>query len=257
MSIHTLLDPKAGITLPPGLCALGVMTKAPQPGKVKTRLTPPLTPEEAAQLNTKFLRDISRSISLACGQSASRGVAIYTPVGAEASYKGILPADFFLLPQRGDLFGERLLFAAEDLFQVGFESVCLINSDSPTVPPASFIEAANKLAKSGDRTIIGPAADGGYYLIGLKKLHRRLFEEINWSTERVFEQTRQRASEIGIEVHELSRGLDVDDAATLCDLCQELFGRDTLSTKDVAPETRRFLNAIIEREGHERIWPKM
>ena len=92
-------------------------------------------------------------------------------------------------------------------------------------------------------------------MIGLKKLHRRLFEEINWSTERVFEQTRQRAAEIGVKVHELSRGLDVDDVATLGNLCEELFGSAARSTNDVALETRQFLSEIIDREGRERIWP--
>ena len=255
MSIHTILAPHAAAILPPKRCALSIMTKAPRPGEVKTRLIPPLTPIEAAQLNTNFLRDVSRSISLAARKSASRGIAVYTPRGSEESYEEILPANFFLLPQRGNLFGERLLFAAEDLFKVGFESVCLINSDSPTVEPSSFAEAANELAKSGDRIVIGPAADGGYYLIGLKKLHRRLFEEIDWSTERVLEQTRQRASEIGVEVHQLPIGLDVDDAATLSDLCEEIFGAGAESTDFISRETRRFLSEIIKREGRERIWP--
>ena len=66
------------------------------------------------------------------------GLAVYTPVGAESAYADILPADFTLLPQRGDKFGERLYFAVEDLFKCGFESVCLIDSDSPTVPAANF-----------------------------------------------------------------------------------------------------------------------
>jgi len=255
MPFHTLLDPNRAAILSP-TCALGIMTKAPRAGEVKTRLTPPLTAPEAAKLNTCFLRDISRSIHVACGQSASRGVAVYTPRGMEAVYADILLPDFFLLPQRGTLFGDRLLFAADDLFKVGFNSVCLINSDSPTVAPTSFLEAVNELSKPGDRIVLGPSVDGGYYLIGLKKLHRRLFEEINWSTERVLEQTRQRASEIGVEVHELLGGLDVDDAATLADLCEEIFGAGAESIDSIGRETQKFLSEIIEREGRERIWPE-
>jgi rSAM/selenodomain-associated transferase 1 len=229
------------------------MTKAPEPGKVKTRLTPPLTAEESAGLNKCFLRDIALSIEAAAQESPARGVGVYTPVGAESAYAEILPADFLLLAQRGTDFGERLLFAAEDLFKVGFGSVCLINSDSPTVAASSFIEAARILAESADRVVLGPSDDGGYYLIGLKARHRRLFEEIEWSTERVLEQTTERARELGLEVHCLPNGFDVDDAATLHRLCEEVLGVN--ARKGTAPSTQRFLAQIIEREGRDRIWP--
>src|SRR6267378_152514 len=186
MSEHGVLNPRREIQVPPNLCALGIMTKAPQPGKVKTRLVPPLSPEEAAELNICFLCDLAGSISQACLESSAQGVGVYTPLGSESVYESILPKDFFLMAQRGHEFGQRLIFAVGDLFKVGFASVCLINSDSPTVPASSFVEAANELAKAGDRIVLGPSEDGGYYLIGLKKLHQGLFEEIDWSTERVF-----------------------------------------------------------------------
>jgi uncharacterized protein len=250
------IDPRTGTRVPPNLCALGIMTKAPQPGKVKTRLTPPLTSEEAAHLNTCFLRDLSHSISFACSQSPARGVGIYTPLGSESVYENILPQDFLLIAQREGNFGQRLAFAVEDLFKAGFESVCLINSDSPTVPAASFAEAAIELANPGDRIVLGPSEDGGYYLIGMKKLHRRVFEEIDWSTQHVFEQTKERATEVGIRVYELALGLDVDDRTTLAQLCADLFGPNERSTSDLATNTREFLSKIIEREGRERIWPK-
>lgn len=231
------------------------MTKAPRAGHVKTRLVPPFTPEEAAKLNICFLRDLAGSITAACLEAPARGIAIYTPIGAEAVYNNILPRDFFLISQRGGDFGERLILAADDLFKVGFESVCLINSDSPTVPASSFVEAARELAKSADRVVIGPSDDGGYYLIGLKQLHRRLFEEIDWSTEHVLDQTLKRAAEIGVAVHELPSGYDVDDRATLGRLCDELLGDHSRSTCDVAPNTRKFLREIVKREGRDRIWP--
>lgn len=236
-----------------GVTALGIMTKVPEAGKVKTRLTPPLTPAEAAELNTCFLRDLSDSIHLATQKLSARGVAIYTPVGKESAYDEILPREFLLVPQRGESFGERLIFAVADLLAAGFGAVCLINSDSPTVPAANFIEAANELQKAGDRIVLGPSDDGGYYLIGLKKLHRPVFEEIAWSTERVFEQTLQRASEIQVPVHQLARGFDIDDTVTLRRLCDELLAGD--SRCDVAQHTSAFLKQIVEREGRDRIWP--
>ena len=149
-------------------------------------------------------------------------VAVYTPVGAESAYTDVLPADFSLLPQRGDEFGERLYFAVEDLFKCGFDSLCLIDSDSPTVPAENFEQAVELLSTSEDRVVLGPSDDGGYYLIGVKKPHRHLFEQIDWSTERVLNQTMQRATEIGIEVKLLPTGYDVDDDASLRRLCNEL-----------------------------------
>ena len=139
MSQHKIIDPSGPVQVLRELCALGIMTKAPQAGKVKTRLTPPLTAKEAADLNVCFLRDLGRSISEASRQSDAKGVGVYTPPGADSAYEGIFSDDFVLIPQRGEDFGDRLLFAAEDLFRVGFTSVCLINSDSPTVPASSFI----------------------------------------------------------------------------------------------------------------------
>ncbi|MDQ6655618.1 MAG: TIGR04282 family arsenosugar biosynthesis glycosyltransferase [Verrucomicrobiota bacterium] len=255
---HRVLDPSAGLQVPRGLCALGVMTKVPRPGRVKTRLTPPLTPEEAAALNTCFLRDTTNAISSAAAEGLARGVGVYTPVGEESAYIGILPDDFELIPQRGDLFGERLTLASEDLLSAGFDSFCLIDSDSPTVPPHAYAEAARLLAAPGDRIVFGPSDDGGYYLIGMRQLHRRLFEEIDWSTERVAEQTIDRAREIGVAVELLPTWYDVDDRATLRRLCDELLGEAPADAAGyAAPETRTFLAAVIAREGRERIWPAL
>ena len=113
---HRVLDPSEAALIPKELCALAVMTKAPRAGQVKTRLTPPLTPEEAAALNKCFLRDTTAAISAAATEESARGIAVYTPVGAESAYTEILPAEFQLVPQRGATFGERLMFAMEDLF---------------------------------------------------------------------------------------------------------------------------------------------
>jgi rSAM/selenodomain-associated transferase 1 len=217
------------------------MTKAPRAGQVKTRLVPPLSPDQAAQLNICFLRDTATAITEACGATA-RGVAVYTPLGAEAAYSGILPCEFELLPQRGDGFGERLALAAEDLFQCGFSAICLIDSDSPTVSAEIYAEAVALLSKSNDRVVLGPSDDGGYYLIGLKHNHRELFDPIDWSTERVLYQTRQRAGELSLEVSLLPTGYDVDDAAALRRLCDELLSQK--SPPEIAPHTRKFLAAL-------------
>jgi rSAM/selenodomain-associated transferase 1 len=267
MKQFRVLDPNLPDRGARGLCALAVMTKAPQAGRVKTRLVPPLTPEEAAELNKCFLRDTAAAIS-ACSRrpvgdaskmqlkhgSASRseaataacGIAVYTPVGAESAYTDILPADFSLLPQRGDKFGERLYFAVEDLFKCGFDSVSLIDSDSPTVPRENLAEAVELLNTTEDRVVLGPSDDGGYYLIGVKKPHQHLFDQIDWSTERVLNQTIQRATEIGLEVKLLPTGYDVDDGASLRRLCDEILADTTAA--DIAPYTRQFLASFVERK---------
>ena len=249
MKTFRVLDPNLPDRSARGLCALAVMTKAPQAGRVKTRLVPPLTPEEAAELNKCFLRDTAAAISSVCSSrpvgDASK-IAVYTPIGAEAVYTDILPADFSLLPQRGEKFGERLYFAVEDLIKCGFESVCLIDSDSPTVPGKNLQLAVELLSMGEDRVVLGPTEDGGYYLIGVKKPHHHLFDRIDWSTERVLNQTMQRATEIGLEVKLLPTGYDVDDGASLRRLCEELL-TSTMSSH-IAPYTREFLASFVERK---------
>ncbi|HSP44543.1 MAG TPA: TIGR04282 family arsenosugar biosynthesis glycosyltransferase [Chthoniobacterales bacterium] len=255
-AIHRVLDPKNGDRVEAGQCALAVMTKAPQAGRVKTRLTPPLSPEEAASLNTCFLRDTAMAIAQTTRGGSAQGVAVYTPVGAEAAYAEILPNEFILVPQRGDAFGERLSAATQDLLRLGFESLCLIDSDSPTVPEKAFAQAVEFLSRGEDSIVLGPSDDGGYYLIGLKKLHGQLFEGIDWSTQRVLEQTIDAAREIEVPVHFLPAWFDVDDRATLSRLCQELFGSNgSAGDGFAAPATRGFLSELLEREGRGRIWP--
>jgi len=244
-----VLEPTAPDRTLGALCALAVMTKAPHPGRVKTRLVPPLTPVDAAELNKCFLRDTAAAILTACNQAgteketSARGVAVYTPADAASAYEDVLPPDFLLLPQRGEGFGERLCLAAADLFRCGFGSVCLIDSDSPTVPAENFAEAVRLLRDTGDRTVLGPSDDGGYYLIGLKSVHSELFDKIDWSTERVLEQTAQRAQESGLEIKFLPTGFDVDDDSSLRRLESELMSNRALNNH-VAPHTREFLRRL-------------
>jgi rSAM/selenodomain-associated transferase 1 len=235
--LHHVLDPNRPF-IADNLCALAVMTKAPRAGQVKTRLVPPLTHEEAAQLNICFLRDTASAIAKACGATAL-GVGVYTPIGSEAVYIDILPQSFELLPQRGDGFGERLLYAVTDLFRCGFSSVCLIDSDSPTVSADAYAQAVKLLSAPNDRVVLGPSDDGGYYLIGMKRDHPQLLERIDWSTEGVLNQTKQRARELNLEVSLLPTGYDVDDGATLHRLRNELLSEK--ASDHVAPQTRKFL----------------
>jgi len=237
------------------VCALGLMAKAPFAGEVKTRLVPPLTPEEAAALNVCFLRDMAANIQAVSKTEAASGLVVYTPAGSESAFERVLPRGFNLLTQRGASLGERLCNATDDLLRQGYGAVCLINSDSPTLPKAILIRAIESLATGGDRVVLGAAEDGGYYLIGLKHAHRNLFNEIAWSTSDVLARTKQRAAEIDLPVELLPSWYDVDDAETLNRLCEELFFTTSPNGAYSAPHTRAFLEVIIKNEGLQRICP--
>jgi uncharacterized protein len=229
-------------------CVLAVMAKAPIAGQVKTRLSPPLNREQAAGLNACFLRDTVASLSDASTATGARWVISYMPAGGEAAFRGILPPGALLLPQRGNKFGERLLRTSEDLFACGFSSVCLIDSDSPTVPTSAFIRAAEELAAPGDRVVLGPSDDGGYYLLGVNQQHRLLFENISWSTAEVAQQTRERARQLGLPVVSLPTWFDVDEEPSLNRLRREFFspGLGVSPKPDAypAPFTRAYLQQI-------------
>jgi rSAM/selenodomain-associated transferase 1 len=234
------------------VCSLGLMAKAPFAGEVKTRLVPPLTPQEAAALNVCFLRDMAMNIQ---SIRESHGFVVYTPRGSESAFDGVLPEKFELLAQRGATLGDRLCNATDDLLRQGYAGVCLINSDSPTLPEPVLVRAIESLMKDGDRVVLGAAEDGGYYLIGLKHAHRNLFNEIAWSTSNVLTRTKQRAAEIDLPVELLPPWYDVDDAETLSRLCEELFFTSSSNGAYPAPHTRAFLEAIIRSEGVQRICP--
>ncbi len=202
------------------------MAKVSAPGHAKTRLVPPLTLDDAAALNTAFLRDAADNVLSASRHSASHsriaGFAAYSPAGSEAFFRSILPSEIELIGAWQSNFSGCLLHTIEQIFARGHGAAVVLNSDSPTLPTALLIETAEVLARPGDRAVLGPSSDGGYYLLGLKAPHHRMFEEIAWSTERVAQQTLERAREIGLEVHKLPVWYDVDDLDGLRRLHSEL-----------------------------------
>lgn len=234
-------------------CAVAIMAKASLAGTVKTRLVPPLSYEEAAGLNTCCLMDVAANIVVAAGQVPIQGFAAYHPLGSEPFFNGLLPGGFKLLPPTEPTIGRSLFHAAQDLFAAGYSSVCLVNADSPTLPTEILAETVLRLRESGDRVVLGPAADGGYYLIGLKRFHQRLFEDIDWSTERVFRQTLARAREIGVAVAPLPEWYDVDDEATLAMLAREIGPCEGSASPYLngyrAPSTRAFLEKLAAGNG--------
>ncbi len=214
----------------PGGCTIGVMAKAPIPGRAKTRLTPLLAPREAAALSAAFLRDMTENVRCASRLAPIRGCIAYAPAGAEALFDGhlaegtglVLADGSPLLPPRVQGFGRCLLHAIQAMLADGQRAACVLNSDSPTLPTALLVEAARLLLERPDRVVLGPAEDGGYYLLGMGAPHAHLFEDIAWSTDTVAEATRARARALGLELVELTPWYDVDDRAALLRLIEEI-----------------------------------
>jgi glycosyltransferase A (GT-A) superfamily protein (DUF2064 family) len=164
-----------------------------------------------------------------------------------------------MIAQREGDFGSRLLGAAEDLFSVGFSTVCLIDSDSPTLPFHCLRSLSTLLKEPKDRMVIGPCRDGGYYVLGLRHAHSRLFQDVTWNTDRVYVETVERSKEINLPVIALPAWYDVDDQISLSRLLSELFperANEAVPRGSPAPYTREFLRQILVGEGTSRIWPQ-
>ncbi len=217
-------------------CGIAVMAKASLPGRTKTRLVPPLSFDEAAAFNTAFLQDVAANIA-AAGRGASIACYMaYGPPGATAFFRSHFPPSVGLIEAWHPNFGDCLFTAIEAVLARGHASAVVLNSDSPTLPTALLVETARVLARQGDRAVLGPSSDGGYYLLGLKAPHRRLFEDVAWSTDAVARQTRARAAEVGLDMHVLPEWYDVDDVASLQTLRREVIeGHAVASSLRPAP----------------------
>jgi rSAM/selenodomain-associated transferase 1 len=202
--------------------AVGIFCKTPAAGRSKTRLSPPLRPEECAALSACFIRDVAGTISEVIEGDAAVGYAAYTPAGSETALRRLLPAKFRLQLQCEGDFGLRLATSMRKLLR-SHDAAIVVNADSPTLP-ASILRDAIDATRHGDAVVLSPALDGGYTLIGLSAFHEKLFVDMPWSTSRVHEKTVQRANELGLSVMNVAGWYDVDDAASLALLRAELAG---------------------------------
>ena len=222
---------------------MAVMGKASAPGRTKTRLVPPFSAVEAAELNTAFLQDSIGNLLRAGRETEIAPYVAFGPAGAEPFFRDCLPANLPLIECCLPHFGDCLELATTHLLNLGHVSACVLNADSPTLPTGLLVQAARSLAEPGDGVVIGPSTDGGYYLLGVKRAHRRLFDDIDWSTPCVFEQTYERATELGLRITVLDPWYDVDDTAGLKSLYADLGAGDRPSRARIyeAPHTRATL----------------
>ena len=222
--------------------AIGIFCKTPAAGRSKTRLSPPLRPEECAAFSACFIRDLSKTIAEVASEGGAVGYAVYTPAGTEAELSQLLPDSLGLLLQSEGEFGARLIAATRALLERHAGAI-LVNADSPTLP-ASILRAAVDATRRGG-VVLSPALDGGYTLIGLSQLHEQLFTDIPWSTSEVHRRTVERAREIGLPVTGVPGWYDVDDAESLALLEAELAGEPLPFTSTArgtaAPATRSYL----------------
>jgi uncharacterized protein len=234
--------------------AIGIICKTPHPGRSKTRLVPILGARGAAELAAAFLRDTATAIETMPEAVGRRGYAVYAPEGSEAELRPLLPSHFGLLCRRDATLGIVLLSAMEHLLTQGHDSVLLVNADSPTLPPLLLTAALAALRAPGDRAVIGPATDGGYYLLGLKHPHARLFADIPWSTPQVMGVTLERAREIGLAVALLPPWYDVDDARSLAILIDEIDGRPLpFDASGLAGGPAPATRALLRRHGLQQL----
>jgi uncharacterized protein len=192
--------------------ALLIFARPPAPGRVKTRLTPFFSPQDAAELYDCMVRDV---VTRTAALNLDARFLMYEDHGEALEYFRKLDDGLLLLPQQGEGLGERLANAFAELFSRGYTTLAVIGTDSPDLP-LSFIVAAYERLESGTAdAVFGPTEDGGYYLAALTSAHPELFREIPWSSDRVLELSLQRATEAGLRPSLLPLWYDLDEPSDL------------------------------------------
>lgn len=223
--------------------SLLIFVKEPVAGRVKTRLTPPLSPEEACGLYECFLLDGLHQYVRISNRTGIDLQIHYSPdeVRTRKFFESCVrrvhpPGEIGLFPQRGNDLGERMANALSGAFGSGSQQAIVIGSDHPTLPDQYLMQAFERLGEPSCSAVLGKASDGGYYLIGMKEL-LNCFRNIPWSTETVFSDTLEQLN--GKSVHILPEWYDVDDIASLMRCMSEM------ESMDISPShTEEYLKTL-------------
>lgn len=192
--------------------ALVVMTKVPEPGQSKTRLVPPLSYDEAAEVARALLLDQLDNLAYFAG--AARFIA-FTPARARAACEKFAGQNFICFVQQGDDFGARMCHAFDHLFKQGFRNVFLIGSDLPALPLAIFEAAYAWLDRFEACVVLAPSEDGGYYGVGMNRRLLDIFAGMTWSRNDVLAQTIDRLDRAGTKYKLLPACYDIDNPQDL------------------------------------------
>ena len=210
-----------------------VVAKAPRPGQSKTRLCPPLTPDQAAHLAAAFLQDtialVRRAdveLRLICRDAAERDALIPYAAGAPIHVQ-----------DRAGL-GAAMECAFAHALRDGCRAAAVLGTDTPTLPPEVLSDAFAHLDQA--EVALGPSEDGGYYLLAALQPHPTLFRDMDmvWGTSTVAQETLARCAALGLRTHLLPRWLDIDTPADLTALRRQLTG------PHIAPHTRAALATL-------------
>ncbi len=213
--------------------SLVVFAKVPRPGEVKTRLTPVLTPSEAAQLYEAFLRD-----ALLTYRRLSVDVRLYLAPPVPDTPLGGTPDSVVVLEQEGEDLGTRMKRAFKETFERGYQRVAIVGTDHPTLP-LSFLRQSFRALEPARSVCIGPSEDGGFYLLGMNDFYPQLFEGMSYSHDAVFSDTLARMGATNARLTVLPRWYDVDTPAMM-----ERMVDDLKDDAVEAPHTRKMVEEL-------------
>jgi len=214
--------------------AIIIMTKIPLAGTVKTRLQSFLSPEECAALAAAFLMDTEKKAKTVCNKT----IIAFSPPGKGTELENLLQYEHEFTEQTGANLGERMFNAFQFAFEKDLDAVVMIGTDSPTFPPEFIAKAFEFLEKTD--AVLGKTADGGFYLIGFRRrLKKEIFENVEWSSERTFSQTKKNITRLNFNLQKLPAWYDVDEPEDLHKLFTE-FQTDNRA-REIAPVTFQWL----------------
>jgi len=188
--------------------AVAIFAKAALPGRVKTRLTARLTPQEAAGLHLAFVQDVWRKVEAIVPGRAY----LFTDQNWDG-WDMFAPMARIRLQPEGDL-GVRMQRCFEDLAGEGVERALIVGSDSPTLPNSYLRQGLDRL-RSPDDVVLGPSEDGGYYTIGCRQTHAGMFDGVRWSTDQTLADSEAALRGTGYQISRLPMWWDVDTPVEL------------------------------------------
>ncbi|MBL7996366.1 TIGR04282 family arsenosugar biosynthesis glycosyltransferase [bacterium] len=230
--------------------ALIVFAKKPEAEKVKTRLVPPLTFDEAKELYICFLKDALVQYCRLASDLQFRIFLMITPenaVGYFTEFINTIPeirdskSEINLIVQKGSNLGERILHAFDTVFSCKYTQPVVIGTDHPTLPDEYLASAFDEMDQSETDCVIGPSEDGGYYLLGLKAIQKKYFTGVEWSTEKALAQTVKNLINDKKTVKFLPMWYDIDDYTGLNKMVDELA---QVNSKHIPSYSRKFLSEM-------------